>query len=209
MMRIEQQGVRPWVLPISPQVVEKLVARVGEPTTQTLIESVQKYEPQSRKVDSFVTLVTSYRARLTGQDKTPHFSFAPTAAEVDALITVWIGSDGNVVERESRLGKTDAWYQWHAPAAVIETLQMMVHDPVFGDFYKKNARTTDADHFNAAACIRLLWVDGNSGYLNDRQAEMLTFVLDAGRNESSIQPLDSEPGGLNSCTVDILKIPTS
>ena len=51
MMRIKQQGGRPWVLPISPQVVEKLVARVGEPPTQALIESVPNYEPQSRKAD--------------------------------------------------------------------------------------------------------------------------------------------------------------
>ena len=61
----------------------------------------------------------------------------------------------------------------------------------------------------AAACIRFLGVDGDSGYSNDRQAKMLTFVLDAGRNESSIQSLESKPAGLNSCTVDILKIPTS
>ena len=122
---------------------------------------------------------------------------------MDALITVWIESDGNVVERESRPGKTDAWYRWQAPAAVIETLQMMVHDPVFGDFHRKNARTTSADHFNAAACIRFLWVDGDSGYLNDRQAKRLTSVLDAGRNESSIQSLERKPVGLNSCTVDI------
>src|SRR6185312_11750180 len=110
MLRIEQQ--RAMASPISPQVLAKLVGRVGEPTTQTLIESVQKYEPQSRRFDSFVALVSSYRARLAGQDEPRHFAFAPTSSQVDALITVWIGSDGNVVERESRLGKTDAWYHW-------------------------------------------------------------------------------------------------
>jgi hypothetical protein len=201
MLRIEGQGRG--ALPIAPQMAAKLVARVGEPTTQALVASVQKYEPRGRRFD---VLVTSYRARVTGQEKAPHFAFEPTTAQENARITVWIGSDGDVVERESRVGKTEAWYRWRAPAAVIEVLQMMMHDPVFGEFH--SARTTDTDHFNAAACMRLSGLNRDSGYLSDRQARMLTFVLDAARNDSSMQALEGKPAGLDSCTVEALKSPT-
>jgi hypothetical protein len=192
--------------PISPQIAEKLLDRMDEPSTQELVESVKSYDEVSRKIDSFAVLVASYRARMNHQDRTLQFTAAAPASKGDVLVTVWIESDGDVLERQNRPDQPSLWFQWHAPATVINTLQMMVHDPVFGDLHRKNARTADSDRVNAAACVRFRWVGGDSGYLNDRQARMLTFVLDAARSASVVQSVASNATGVNACTPDVSNI---